>query len=56
MLEEVGHDCTECTVEFRPKFCGRHEINWDGIDGGSLCFVEDEPVFPAFLDKVVLRG
>ncbi len=52
--EEVRHDRVESAIELCALFGGCHEVDWDGVHGGSFCCVENESILFAVLDKVVL--
>ncbi len=51
MGEEVCHGSAEGVIEI---FGGSHEVNGNGIYGGAFCRIENELVFPSFLDMFVV--
>ncbi len=54
MGEEICHDCPKGAVKLGSLVSGGHEVDWDGIHGGSFGRVEYESILFPILDKVVL--
>ncbi len=52
--EKVGHDHANCAIRLCSVFGGCHAVEGDGILGGAFGSIENELIFPAFLDEVVL--
>ncbi len=51
---KVGHDHAKGAIKLCSNFGGCHEVDGDGVFSGLFGSIENELVFPSFLDKVVL--
>ena len=56
MGEEGGHDCAKGAIKLCAILGGCHEVERDGVLGGSFHSIKNESFFLALLYKVVLCG